>query len=176
MIYAVLAFVALVAAVLGLASMKPDHFRVFRQSTIQAKPDAVFALINDFHHWPKWSPWEHIDPEMKKTHSGAAAGQGAIYEWNGNNKVGQGRMEILESRANEAIKIKLDFLRPFEAHNNAEFTLAPKGDATEVTWAMTGVSPFVMKVMHVFVSMDSMVGKDFETGLANLKTNAEKPS
>lgn len=172
MVYILLGLVAVfVAGVLGVASTKPAQFRVQRQTRIGAKPDAVFALINDFHNWARWSPWEPLDPAMAKTHSGAPAGVGAIYEWN-SQKVGQGRMEILESRP-DLIKIKLDFIRPFEAHNVAEFTLAPQAEGTEVTWAMHGPQTFMGKVMSVFISMDAMVGKDFEKGLANMKAAAE---
>lgn len=166
--------VVLIAAVLVFAATRPDTFRVERTTSIKAPPERVFALINDFDHWGAWSPWEKMDPAMKRTHSGAANGKGAVYAWEGNNKVGKGRMEILESSPVSRVAIKLDFIKPFEAHNIAEFTLAPQGDATHVTWAMHGPNPYFAKVMHVFFSMDRMVGKDFETGLANMKAAAEK--
>jgi hypothetical protein len=172
---AVVAVLAVVAAVvLILAASKPDTFIVRRTATIKATPGNVFPSINDFHNWAVWSPYEKIDPAMQKTFSGAASGKGAIYEWKGNNKAGTGRMEILESTAPNKVVIKLDFLKPFEGHNTSEFTMSPKGDSTEVTWAMHGPSAFMMKVMHVFISMDKMLGKDFEAGLANLKAVAEK--
>lgn len=172
---AVVAVLAVVAAVvLILAASKPDSFRVERKATVKADPGKVFPCINDFHNWAAWSPFEKIDPNMRKTFSGAANGKGAVYEWSGNNKAGTGRMEILESSAPSKVTIKLDFLKPFEGHNTSEFTMSPKGDSTEVTWAMHGPSAFMMKVMHVFVSMDKMMGKDFEEGLANLKAVAEK--
>jgi len=170
----VIILLVLVAGVLIFAATKPDSFNVQRAITIKASPDKVFPLINDFHQWAGWSPWEKLDPEMKRTHGGAASGQGATYAWEGNSKVGAGRMEILESAAPSKIVIKLDFIKPFEGHNTAEYTLVPKGEATEVTWAMRGPAPFVSKLMQVFVSMDSMIGKDFETGLANMKALAEK--
>ena len=171
----VLAVLAVVAAVvLILAASKPDNFRVERKATVMADPGKVFPCINDFHNWEAWSPFEKIDPNMQKTFSGAASGKGAVYEWKGNNKAGTGRMEILESSAPSKITIKLDFLKPFEGHNTSEFTMAPNGDSTEVTWAMHGPSSFMMKVMHVFISMDKMMGKDFEEGLARLKAIAEK--
>jgi uncharacterized protein YndB with AHSA1/START domain len=169
-----LVVLAAVAAVLILAATKPDTFRVERSTTIAAPPAKVFALIDDFHQWPSWSPWEKMDPAMKRSYDGAAKGKGAVYGWEGNSKVGSGRMEITESAQPSKILVKLDFLKPFEAHNMAEYTLTPKGDSTEVVWAMYGPSPYVTKIMHVFMSMDSMVGKDFETGLANLKAVAEK--
>jgi carbon monoxide dehydrogenase subunit G len=172
---AVMAVIAVVAAVvLILAASKPDTFVVQRTATIKADPEKVFPCINDFHNWAAWSPFEKIDPNMQKTFSGAASGKGAIYEWKGNNKAGTGRMEIRESSAPNKVTIKLDFLKPFEGHNTSEFTMLPKGDATEVTWAMHGPSAFMMRVMNVFVSMDKMLGKDFEVGLANLKAVAEK--
>jgi hypothetical protein len=166
--------VVLVAAVLGLAMTKPDSFRVERQTSIKAPPDKIFALIDDFHNWRSWSPWENLDPAMNRTHSGAPHGKGAVYEWDGNSKVGQGRMEITDVAAVSKITIKLDFLRPFEGHNLAEFTLEPLSDSTNVTWVMHGPAPFFSKVMQVFISMDKVIGKDFEAGLSNLKTMAEK--
>ena len=170
----VIVIVVLVAALLGLAATKPDTFRVQRATSIKAPPAKVFALINDFHKWGEWSPWEKLDPDLKRTFSGADAGKGAVYAWEGNNKVGAGRMEITEPTPPSKVLIKLDFIKPFEGHNIAEFTLEPQGDATQLTWAMYGPTPFVSKVMQVFVSMDSLIGKDFETGLANLKAAAEK--
>ena len=136
--------------------------------------EKIFANLNDFHQWPAWSPWAKLDPQMQSTYSGAATGSGAIYEWQGNSKVGSGRMEIVESSPNGVLKIKLDFLKPFEAHNIAEFTLQPQGTQTQVTWAMYGPSPYISKLMTTFVSMDSMVGGDFAKGLAMLKQVSEK--
>ncbi len=164
----------LVAAVLGFALTKPDSFSVQRTTKIIAPPEKIYPLINDFHSWSSWSPWEKVDPAMKRTHSGAASGQGAVYEWDGNSKVGKGRMEITEAASPSKVTIKLDFLKPIEGHNIAEFTLKPEGDSTSVTWAMRGPAPFISKVIQVFISMDSMLGKEFETGLANLKSAAER--
>jgi uncharacterized protein YndB with AHSA1/START domain len=164
----------LVGALLAFAATKPDSFRVQRTASIKAPPEKIFPLINDLHSWGAWSPWEKLDPAMKRTHSGAASGKGAVYEWAGNGEVGAGRMEIVEASPPSAVRIKLDFLKPFEAHNFAEFTLEPKGDATDVTWAMYGPSNYVSKLMSVFFSMDSMVGKSFEAGLSNLKAATEK--
>lgn len=170
----VLFLVVILGGIIGLALSKPDTFRVERAITIKAPPDKVFTLINDFHQWGTWSPWEKLDPAMQRTHSGAENGKGAMYAWKGNNEVGQGSMEILESTPSSKVLIKLDFIEPFEAHNQAEFTLLPKDDSTEVTWAMSGSNTFIGKVMSVFVSMDSMIGKDFESGLNNMKMAAEK--
>jgi uncharacterized protein YndB with AHSA1/START domain len=162
------------AAVFLIAATKPDTFRIERAATIPAPPETVFALINDFHQWRSWSPWEDRDPELKRTYSGSASGKGAVYAWEGNRNVGSGRMEIMESAAPSKIVIKLDFIKPFEGHNTAEFTLAGGANATAVKWVMTGPSIFFSKVMQVFISFDRMIGKDFETGLANLNKLAEK--
>jgi len=171
----VLGVIALVVVgVLIYAATKPDAFRIERAASIQAPPDRVFALINDFPSWRSWSPWEKMDPNLKRTYSGSANGKGAVYEWEGNKKVGQGRMEISESSPLSRIVIRLDFIKPFSANNTAEFTLDGRGDATTVTWAMTGRQPFLFKVMKVFIDMDRMIGKDFEAGLANMKAQAEK--
>jgi carbon monoxide dehydrogenase subunit G len=162
-----------VVVVLVLASRKPDHFRVQRSASIAAPPERIFPLINDFHRWGAWSPYEHKDPDMKRTFSGPGSGRGSTYEWAGNSNIGSGRMEIVESSAPSKVAIRLDFLKPFEAHNTATFTMEPAGGATNVTWVMDGPTPFVGKIMHVFLDMDRMVGTDFEAGLANLKTAAE---
>jgi hypothetical protein len=162
-----------IAGLLLFAASKPEIYRVERSGDMRSSPDRIFGQINDFHKWTAWSPWERMDPQLKRTYSGAVSGQGAIYEWEGNKKVGKGRMEIVESSAPLKITIKLDFLQPFEAHNTAEFTLAPKGDMTKVTWAMHGRQPFLLKIMTIVFSMDKMVGKDFEAGLANLKSIVE---
>ena len=170
-----IAVVVLIAAVLIFASTRPDDFTVTRSIAIKAEPAKIYPLIADFRQWPAWSPWEKLDPEMKRTLSGAASGPGAIYAWDGSSKVGAGRMEIKEASAPAKVVIQLDFLRPFEAHNVTDFALAPGADAsTQVTWLMRGPAPFVSKLMGIFVDMDKMIGKDFEAGLANLKAAAEK--
>jgi carbon monoxide dehydrogenase subunit G len=166
--------VVLVAGILILAATKPDSFRVQRATSIKAPPTKIFPYLNDLHNFGAWSPYEKKDPAMKRTFSGPASGKGAVYEWDGDKNVGKGRMEIADTATPSKVVIKLDFVRPFEAHNTVEFTLAPKGDSTDVTWAMQGPVPYVAKIMHVFFDMDSMVGKDFAAGLANLKTVAEK--
>jgi len=164
--------VAVIAAVLIIAATKPDTFRVQRSATIAAPAEAIFAHINDFHRWPAWSPYERKDPAMKKTFSGATTGEGAIYEWEGDKNVGKGRIEITDA-APTRVALNLDMLKPFEAHNKVEFTLQPQGNATLVTWAMNGHTPYLAKILHVFFNMDRMVGGDFEAGLANLKAIAE---
>ncbi len=167
------ALVALVVAVLLYATTRPDSFSVERRVVIQAPPEKVQGLIADFHRWSDWSPWEKLDPAMKRTFGGPAAGVGATYAWLGNKDVGSGRMEV-KTVAPEKVSIQLDFIEPFEGHNMTDFMLSPKDGGTEVRWVMTGPSTFVTKLMGVFVSMDSMVGKDFEKGLAQLKAAAEK--
>ena len=175
MLKAILVIVAiLIAAILAYAATKPDTFSVQRSARVNAPPAKIYAIVNDFHRWIDWSPWEKLDPAMTRTLSGAASGLGAVYEWRGNGKVGAGRMEITESVPASKVGIKLDFIKPFEGHNIAEFTLVPQRDSTQVTWTMHGPTPFVSKLMQVFVSLDTMIGKDFESGLANLKTLAEK--
>jgi uncharacterized protein YndB with AHSA1/START domain len=177
-IIAILAVVLAIAivVVLILAATKPDTLRVQRAAVVKAPPERVFPLINDFHQWTTWSPWENKDPAMKRTYSGAQSGKGAAYAWDGNKNVGSGRMEILEASSPSKIVIKLDFFKPFEGHNTAEFTMLPQGDAatTNISWVMHGPAPFMSKVMQVFMNMDNMIGKDFEIGLANLKRLTEK--
>ena len=164
---------AALAAVLGLAANRPDTFQIQREADIQAPPEKVHALLADFHRWEAWSPWEKLDPAMKKTHSGAASGRGAIYAWEGNGKAGAGRMEITRDTPPSGLTIQLDFFKPFKANNQADFTLEPRGGGTHVTWRMHGPSPFMSKVMGLFIDLDKMVGRDFEAGLANLKALAE---
>jgi hypothetical protein len=165
--------VALFSALLVFAATRPDSFRVERSTVIQAPLDKIQPLIADFHRWADWSPWEKLDPAMKRTFGGAPAGVGATYGWQGNKDVGSGRMEIQSSAPNK-VTIQLDFIEPFEGHNTADFLLAPRDGGTEVRWIMFGPAPFISKLMGVFVSMDSMIGKDFEKGLAQMKVAAER--
>jgi hypothetical protein len=166
--------VILVLIVLGLAAMQPDSFRVQRSIAIKAPAEKIMPLISDFHHWPQWSPWEKLDPAMKRTFSGAPKDVGAAYAWTGNKDVGSGRMEIVSMTQPSKVGINLVFLEPFESHCVTEFVLDTKGDLTTVSWTMSGPSNFMTKVMGLFASMDSMIGKDFEAGLASMKAAAEK--
>lgn len=166
--------VAAVLAVLAMAATKPNSFVVQRTIDTTAAPETVFALISDFHRWRDWSPYEGKDPQMSRTYSGAEEGQGAVYEWNGNKNVGHGRMEISDASKPHLVVIKLDFMKPFEAHNIARFTIEPMAQANRVTWAMSGPSPYMSKLMQVFMNFDTMIGTDFEKGLANLKALAER--
>ena len=169
-----IAIAALVAGVLGLAARRPDTFRVQRTTRINAPPEQILPHIVDFRRWLAWSPFEKLDPNLKRAHSGAASGKGAVYEWEGNSKAGKGRMEITDVSAPGKVTIAMHFVKPFEARHTAEFTLERRSDgATDVTWATFGPSAFVTKVMGVFVSMDSMLGKAFVEGLTNLKAIAE---
>jgi hypothetical protein len=168
-----LSLVAVVLLILAAAAMQPNSFSVQRSIAIQAPPEKIIPLISDFHQWTRWSPWEKLDPAMRRTYTGAARDQGAIYAWKGDSKVGEGRMEVTGVTPS-AVAIKLDFLTPFESHNVTEFSMAPDGATTTVTWKMSGPSQFMTKLMGLVASMDSMVGKDFENGLAKLKVAAEQ--
>jgi Polyketide cyclase / dehydrase and lipid transport. len=163
-----------VAAILIYAATKPDSFRVERTATMNAPAEKIFPYIEGLKRWIEWSPYEGRDPGMKRTYSGAESGKGAVYEWDGNDSVGKGRMEILDSRPPNKVVIKLDFLKPFEGHNTAELTVEPKGGQTIVTWAMYGPSTFMTKLIGTFMDMDDMIGRDFAAGLAKLKTVVEK--
>lgn len=165
--------VVVIAGVLIYATTRPETFRVERTVAMKAPPDKIYPLINDLKAWTAWSPYEKKDPAMKRTYGAVTAGKGATYAWEGDKNVGQGSMEIIESSPGKVV-IKLDFLKPFEAHNTGEFLLRPKGDVTDVTWAIYGPSPYMSKVIGTFVDFDKMIGKDFEQGLADLKAVVEK--
>lgn len=171
--YGGIAIAVLIAAILVVAATRPDTVRVQRAARINAPPDKIYVLLHDFRRWGAWSPWESKDPQMKRSYGGAASGTGAIYGWEGDRNVGVGRMEIVNATAPSTVTIKLDFMKPFEAHNLVNFTLEPNAGGTTVTWTMDGAQPYLAKVMGLFISMDRMVGPDFETGLANLKKASE---
>jgi hypothetical protein len=165
--------VVVIAGILLYAATKPDSFRVQRTVLVNAPSDKVFPLINDLKAFATWSPYDKKDPAMKRTFGAVTAGKGATYAWEGNKDVGQGSMEIVESGPRKVL-IKLDIVKPFEAHNMAEFLFEPKGDSTSVTWAVYGPSPYMSKVVGTFMNIDDMIGRDFEKGLADLKAAAEK--
>lgn len=174
MIKAIFSGLALIVlALLIYAATKPDTFRIERSAHIEAPAEKIFPLIADFHQWEKWSPWEKADPRLKRSYSGNESGFGAIYRWDGNKDVGQGQMEIVESTAPGKLRIKIDFISPFEGHNTVEFTLAPDGSGTRVSHAMFGPSPYISKLMGIFFSMDKMIGEKFEEGLISIKALAE---
>lgn len=168
--YIGLGLLAVIVLVMLIATTKPNEFRVERSRTIAAPADSLLPLLTDFRAWTRWSPYESLDANMKRTYRGAPNGVGAVYTWEG-KKSGSGRMEIL-SVLPGAVKIALDFTEPMTAHNTAEFLFVPEGTGTRVTWAMYGANNFVSKMFNVFVSMDQIVGKDFETGLANMEKAA----
>ncbi len=172
-IIAIIAVVA-TAGLLIYASTRPDSFGLQRSASIKAPPEKIFALIDNFHSWAVWSPYEKLDPALQRTFSGAESGKGAVYEWSGNAKAGAGRMEIVESVPSSKIVIKLDFIKPFEGHYLAEFTLESRGESTDITWAMNGQDPYIGKLMGIFINRDQLIGKDFESGLAALKAATEQ--
>jgi carbon monoxide dehydrogenase subunit G len=165
--------VAAVVLLLALAATRPDTFSVQRSARIQAPADQVHALINDLHRFNRWNPYEKKDPNLKGTYSGPAAGPGATYAFEGNKNVGKGSLRIVDSQPRE-VTMELHMIEPMEGRNTVRFTLVPQGDATEVTWAMQGASPFLGKLVGLFLDMDKMIGGDFESGLAGLKTLAEQ--
>ncbi len=169
-----IALTVILVVIVGLALSKPDSYTVERSATIKAPPEKLIGMISDFHQWGAWSPWEKIDPKMERTFSGAASGKGAAYHWKGNSDVGEGRMEVTDVTMPTSVAIKLDFIAPFNSANTTVFKLAPQGENTTITWTMKGPMAFTTKLMAVFVSMDAMIGKDFQQGLANMKAVAEK--
>ena len=167
---------ALVAALGVLAAViasRPDEFRIERSVSMAAPPDIVFGLVNDFHKWEGWSPWAKLDPGMQIQYDGPPSGVGAQYLWNGDKRVGEGRMAITQSKPNELVAVDLQFLKPFPAHNVATFTFAPDSAGTRVSWAMSGHSTFMGKAIGLIMNMDKLVGRQFEQGLASLRTQAE---
>jgi hypothetical protein len=173
-VYSILGIVAvLIIALVAFISTRPDRFRVERSTLVSAPADIVFPLINDFHQWVLWSPFEKLDSNMKKTFEGAAAGPGASYSWSGNSKAGAGRSTILDSKASEFVSIKLEMFKPFAATNQVTFKLSPDQAGTRVSWIMEGKMNFMVKAFSLFMSMDAMVGKEFEEGLANLNRVAQ---
>jgi len=166
--------VVLIAAVLVYAATKPNAFSVQRSRSIQAPPERIFALINDFHNWSRWAPQDNEDSTMKRAFSGPESGTGAVSDWDSSGSAGKGRMTITESVPSKKISVKVDFAKPFEAHNVNEFTLEPDDGSTKVTWSMQGTNLYMMKLMSIFVNMDRVAGKHFENGLDKLKAIAEK--
>jgi Polyketide cyclase / dehydrase and lipid transport len=162
-----------IAALLIFAATRPDTFAVQRSARIQAAPERLFSMINDLHQFNIWNPYNRKDPSMQGNYRGPAAGPGAAYDFEGNRQAGKGSIEIVGSEPRK-VTMRLDMQKPMEGHNMVEFRLVPQGDATEVTWAMHGASPFIAKLAGIFMNMDHMIGRDFEAGLANLKVQAER--
>lgn len=173
-----LLFIAvIIIAILVAAAMQPSGFRVSRSATMSATPAAVFSQVNDFHNWEAWSPWAKLDPDSRAIFEGPAAGTGAVFRWAGNKQVGEGNMTITESRPNELIRIRLEFIKPFAGVNMTEFSFRPEGNRTLVNWTMTGKNNFIARVACLFMNMDKTVGQQFEQGLANIKSIVEnKPA
>jgi uncharacterized protein YndB with AHSA1/START domain len=164
---------ALIVVFLVAAAFQPEDYRVVRSRTIAAPAAIVFAPVNDFHRWTEWSPWEKLDPALQRSYEGPASGVGAVYAWKGNSQVGEGRATITESRPNELIRMRLDFLKPFESSCTAEYLFHEEGKQTTVSWSMAGKKNYVSKAMCMIMSMDKMVGGQFEEGLANLAKVSE---
>jgi uncharacterized protein YndB with AHSA1/START domain len=148
---------------------------VERSATIDARPERVYALIEDLRQWEQWSPWEELDPTMQHTYTGAERGVGAVHGWKGNKKAGEGRMEITRADAPRHVDLALTFVKPFKSENTTSFDLTPAGDdanRTNVTWSMRSPQNWMMRIMGVFMNMDKRIGDDFEKGLAKLATLA----
>lgn len=165
---------AVIVVFLIVVAVQPSDYRIERSTTVSAPPEIVFEQVNDFHNWNDWSPWAKLDPEAKNSFEGLESGKGAMFAWSGNDKVGEGRMTILDGRPGELVRIKLDFIKPFEDTATAEFTFRPEGEQTVVTWTMFGRKNFIGKAICMFMNMDKMLGGEFEKGLASLKAVAEE--
>ena len=168
-------FALIAAGLLLLVAIQSSEFRIARTARIPAPVATVFARVNDLGQWAAWSPWARLDPAMKVSYDGAPVGTGASYAWSGNHQVGEGRSTIIESRPNELIRLKLEFVRPFAGTNDTEFTFEPDGNATVVTWSMSGKKNFVMKAVGLFMNCDKMCGGQFEQGFANLEAVLTSP-
>ena len=164
----VLVLVVILGALAAFVATRPADYRVVRSRTVAAPPDVVHGYVSDFHKWPEWSPWEKLDPAMKREFAGAPSGTGAEYRWSGNDDVGEGHMTITDSRPAQSVSIRLEFLKPFAATSTTQFDFAPSGAGTNVTWAMNGHNNFMAKAFSAFMDMDKMIGADFEKGLAGL--------
>ncbi|NVJ10129.1 SRPBCC family protein [Myxococcus sp. AM001] len=160
---------AVILLFVGVVVTRPDTFTYQRTAVVPVSSDIAFALVNDFHRWTEWSPWDGLDPQQRRTYSGPESGTGAGYAWVGNDQVGEGRMTITDSKTNEQVTIKLEFIKPFESTNTTTFTFSPTEGGTQIVWAMSGDNTFMGKAMSLFMDMDAMIGKDFEKGLATLK-------
>lgn len=173
MTYVLLGILLTIAIILVVAALKPNTVHYERSAVINAPPERILAQINDFRKWSPWSPWEKLDPDMKREYSGAASGVGAKYRWSGNKKAGEGNMEIV-GETPDSVKIDLHFIKPWEAKCITLFKTTPEAQGTRLTWTMDGPNSYMGKLFGLFVNMDKMIGKDFETGLAGIKAEAER--
>ena len=167
-----LAFIALIFII--VIAGRPDEFTVTRATTISTPPEKIFPHVNDLHQWQAWSPWAKLDPAALTSFSGADAGTGAAMAWDGSKKIGAGKMTITESQPSRLIRFQLDFQKPMQATNTAEFTFVPEGNQTVVTWCMAGNNNLMGKVFGLFMDCEKMCGGQFEKGLASLKSVTEK--
>lgn len=171
--YILVGLAVVVVLFLIVVALQPSTYKVARSATIGAPPSVVFEQVNDFHKWEAWNPWDKVDPAMTKTYEGSPAGVGAVYAWVGNKDVGEGKMTITESRRGELVRINMEFFKPMAGTSTTEFTFVPQGDGTLVTWSMSGENNFVGKAMCLFMNMDTMIGGQFEKGLADMEVAAE---
>ena len=176
LIRTVIGLAAIIVVLVGVVATQPSDFRVERTANFSAPPAGVFAQVNNFHNWEAWSPWAKLDPKAKNSFEGPSQGQGAIFRWSGKNSVGEGSMTVVESRPNELIRLKLDFVRPFAGANDVEFAFKPAADQTAVTWSMAGKCNFIAKAIGLFIDCEKMVGGQLEQGLANMKSVVEAPA
>jgi hypothetical protein len=163
----------LVIVFLVFVALRPSQYRIERSITISAAATAIFPQINDLHKSAVWSPWLKIDPNVKVAYEGPAAGVGAASTWAGNKEIGEGRQTIVESNADELVRIKLEFAKPMTGVATTDFALKSEGGQTRVTWSMYGDNNFIGKIFCLFMNQDKMIGSEFEKGLANLKTLVE---
>jgi hypothetical protein len=171
-----IALVAIVAVFLVVVALQPSEYRVERTVTMAAPPASVFGEVNDFHKWDAWSPWAKLDPNAKVSFEGPQSGTGAIMNWSGNDKVGEGTLTLTESKPDELVKVKVDFVKPFEGSTTSQFAFKPDGDNTAVTWSMYGSHDFIGKAMCLILNGTKMMGNDIDKGLANIKAVVEGAS
>ena len=175
LVRSLIALVVIIAVFVAVVATRPAQFRVERSTTVAASQADAFAQVDDFHKWEAWSPWLKVDPNATSSFEGPSEGKGAVFRWAGNDEVGEGSMTITESRPNDLVRIRLDFLKPFAGTSTAEFTFKPEGDQTKVTWSMFGENNFIAKAISLFIDCDKMIGDKFEEGLANMKSVLETP-
>ena len=165
-----IAIALLILAFVVVVALQPSEYRVERSTTIAAQPADVFPNVNDFHKWEAWSPWAKLDPNAKMTFEGPESGAGAVMSWAGNDKVGEGKLTLLESKPDELIKTRVDFVKPFVGTTNSDFAFKPDGGTTQVTWSMSGHHNFIGKAMCLVMNGTKMMSDDMDKGLANMRS------